>query len=219
MDFKELVVSAWQQTLKHIGPVLLVTFVQMVLIIISIGILAPVTTAGYVQSLLRAMREDRPPEVKDLFSEMRLFLPLLLFFFIAAVIIAIGFSLLFLPGFAAAGFIAFASFYLLPLMTDKGFGLIEGVKESWRLAMIPPISDHLVVAIIYVAIMSLGGSLPFAFLITQPLATFIMVGAYQQRITLIEDHHQRSPAATTDSSTPPVPPAQQPFDADQPKQP
>jgi hypothetical protein len=205
MDFKNLVVSAWQHTVNFIGPVLLVTLVQMVLIIISLGILAPVTTAGYVQSLLRAVREGRPPEIGDLFSQMRLFLPLLLFFAAAAVVIVIGFTLLVLPGFVAAGLIAFAAFYMLPLMTDQGLGLIDALKKSWEVATKPPINDHIVVAIIYVAIISLGGSLPFAFLITQPLATFILVGAYQERVVMIDQRRQQ-PVAPTGTVAPPPPP-------------
>jgi len=186
MDFKNLVVTSWQNTLNHIGPILLVTFVQMLLIIFTLGILAPVTTAGYVQSLLQVVREGRPPEIKDLFSQMRLFFPLLLFFLLFTVVAIIGFTMLFLPGFLVIGFVAFAAFYLIPLMTDKRLGLFEALKESWDMAMEKPVSDHIIVAIIYVAIMSLGSSLPFAFLITQPLATFILVGAYQEKIAFIE---------------------------------
>jgi hypothetical protein len=83
MDFKKLVVSSWQSTLNFIGPLLLVTLVQLILIIVSFGILAPVTTAGYVHSLMRAIQEERKPQVGDLFSQMRLFLPLFIFSLLA----------------------------------------------------------------------------------------------------------------------------------------
>ncbi len=182
MDFKKLIVQSWNHTLNFIGPVLLVTLVQLLVIIISLGILAPVTTAGYVQSLLLAVREGRQPQVGDLFSEMRLFLPLFLFFLLVTVVAVIGFTLLVLPGFAVIGFVAFASFYLIPLMTDQKMGLFDALKMSWDQAVKPPLSDHLVVAILYVVIMSLGSSLPFAFLLTQPMATFLMVGAYLKRV-------------------------------------
>ncbi|MDX9895211.1 MAG: hypothetical protein RBS34_07190 [Desulfofustis sp.] len=202
MDIKNLFVSAWQHTVTFIGPVLLVTFVQMVLIVVSLGVLAPVTTAGYVQSLLLAVREGRPPEIKDLFSQMKLFFPLLLLFIALAIVIFIGFSFLVLPGFVAAGVIAFAAFYLLPLMTDQGLGVLDALKKSWEIAVRPPITDHVIVAIVYVAIMSLGGSLPFAFLLTQPLATFIQVAAYQERVALPEKRETPQPM----SAPPPPPP-------------
>ena len=182
MDFKDLIVRSWQNTLNHIGPLLLITFVQLVLIIITLGILAPVTTAGYIDSLMRVVRNDRKPEVGDLFCQMRLFLPLFLFSILVALVAFIGFSLLVLPGFAVMAFIAFAAFYLLPFMVDQKLGLFDALKASWQTAMEAPVSDHIIVVIIYVAIMSLGSSLWFAFLITQPMATFIMIEAYQSRV-------------------------------------
>ena len=182
MDFKDLIVRSWQNTLNHIGPLLLITLVQLVLIIVTFGILAPVTTAGYVNSLMQVVRDDRKPEVGDLFSQMRLFLPLFLLSILAAVVAFIGFTLLVLPGFAVLAFIAFAAFYLLPYMVDQKLGLFDALKASWQAAMQEPVSEHIIVVIIYVAIMSLGSSLWFAFLITQPMATFIMVEAYNHRV-------------------------------------
>jgi len=182
MDFKDLIVRSWQNTLNHIGPLLLITLVQLVLIIVTLGILAPVTTAGYVNSLMQVVRDERKPEVGDLFSQMRLFFPLFLLSILVAVVAFIGFSLLVLPGFAVLAFIAFAAFYLLPYMVDQKLGLFDALKASWEAAMQEPVSEHIIVVIIYVAIMSLGSSLWFAFLITQPMATFIMVEAYHYRV-------------------------------------
>ena len=193
MDFKDLIVRSWQNTLNHIGPLLLITLVQLVLIIVTFGILAPVTTAGYVNSLLQVVRDDRKPEVGDLFSQMRLFFPLFLLSILVAVAALIGFSLLVLPGFAVLAFIAFAAFYLLPYMVDQKLGLFDALKASWQAAMEEPVSEHIIVVIIYVAIMSLGSSLWFAFLITQPMATFIMVEAYQYRILGNKHGGQKSP--------------------------
>ncbi len=70
MDFKNIIEKSWKNTLSFIGPLLLITFAQLLVIILSLGILAPVTTAGYIQSLLRAEREGRQPEVGDLFSKL-----------------------------------------------------------------------------------------------------------------------------------------------------
>jgi len=63
MDFKEHLKTAWESTLGFIVPVILLTLVQMVVVTISFGILAPVTTAGYIQSLLLALREGREPKI------------------------------------------------------------------------------------------------------------------------------------------------------------
>lgn len=208
MDFKNLIVTSWQKMIENIGPILLITVVQLVLIIITFGILAPVTMAGYVHSLMRVVREDRPPVIGDLFSQMRLFLPLFVFSLLGLLAIVIGFTLLILPGFAVIAFIAFAAFYLIPYMIEENLGLIDALKASWNLAIKAPISDQFVVVIIYVAIMSLGSSLPFAFLVTQPMATFIMVNAYRERTGKRDERPAQSDPVT------PVEPVEQESDPD-----
>ena len=218
MDFKRLIEESWSNTLKFIGPVLLLTLVQMIVSFFSLGILAPVMTAGYIHSLLRAVREGRPPEVGDLFSQMRLFLPLFLFFLIVFCASLFGLLLLVLPGLAVIGFVAFASLYMMPLMTDQNLGLFDALKESWKQATKPPLSEHFIITIIYVLIMSLGCTFFLALLIAQPLATFFLVAAYRDRVTLegkeesprIEEERQDGPPAPPDppaeESVPPQPP-------------
>ena len=218
MDFKDLIVRSWQNTLNHIGPILLITFVQLVLIIITLGILAPVTTAGYVQALMQVVNNDRKPEVGDLFSQMRLFFPLFVFSILVAAVAFIGFTLLVLPGFAVIAFISFAAFYLLPFMVDQKLGLFDALKESWQAAVQAPVTDHIIVVIIYVAIMSLGSSLWFAFLITQPVATFIMIEAYQSRVLGNQLGNQVEGRDDQDESTTPTASAEDGGVEDKPEQ-
>ena len=197
MNLKSHLEQGWNSFLRFIGPALLVTFVLFVVIIFSLGILAPVTTAGYFQSLLQAQRDGRTPEVKDLFAHMSLFLPLFVFGLASFCIIMVGFMLLFLPGVGAAVFITFACLYLLPLMTDKKMGLIDGIKQSWQLAIADPIGDHVIITIVYIAILSIGGSIPFAILLAQPLATFILLSFFDERTKLLltsNDEQNQQPA-------------------------
>jgi len=172
MDLQSHLERGWKNFIEFIGPALLITFVQIAVTLFSLGILAPVTSAGYVQSLLLAQRQGRTPEVKDLFSYMSLFLPLLLLGFVAFIVVVIGFTLLVLPGFGVMIFLAFACLYLLPLMTDEKMGLLSAVKGSWNMAVMDPLGDHIIITIVYVAIICIGGSLPFVILLAQPLATF-----------------------------------------------
>jgi len=184
MDLKKHLEKGWSNMVNFIGPVLLLTFVQFIVIFCSLGILAPVTTAGYFQSLLLAQREGRTPEIKDLFSQMSLFLPLFLFGLVVLIVVSIGFMLLVLPGFAATVLLVFACMYMLPLMTDKELGLIDAIKESWAMAVKDPIGDHIVIALVYMGILSIGGSIPFVILAAQPLATFILLSFYDERVTV-----------------------------------
>ncbi len=182
MDFKKHLENAWNNTLQFIVPVILLTLVQLVVITFSLGILAPVTTAGYMQSLLLAIREKREPKIGDLFSEMQLFLPLLIFGFLAFLVTMLGFAMLILPGIAIAGFIVFATIYMMPLMSDKEMGLMDALKESWNMATRSPVSNQFIVMILYMVIVALGGSIAVAVLFTQPLATFFILSVYEERL-------------------------------------
>ncbi|KAB2892207.1 MAG: hypothetical protein F9K32_00410 [Desulfobulbaceae bacterium] len=181
MNFMQHLEKAWQNTLGFIGPLLLITVVQILVTIVSFGILAPVTMAGYTQSLLLAQRDGRPPEIRDLFSTMSLFFPLFGFFLLVSVAILIGFMFLVLPGFVVAFLVIFATMYMMPLMTDRGMTLLEAIKVSWEMAIRPPLTDQLVVSLACLIILSVGGSIPFAILVAQPFAMLLLLSVYEQR--------------------------------------
>ncbi len=182
MDFKMHLQTAWDNTLQFIVPVILLTLVQLIVIMFSFGILAPVTTAGYMQSLLRALRDGREPRIGDLFSEMRLFLPLLVFGLLAFLAMTVGFVLLIIPGFVVAAFLVFATIYMMPLMTDRNMGLMEALKASWEMAVRNPLADQVILMVLYLVIVSLGGSIAVAVFFTQPLAIFLVLSVYEERL-------------------------------------
>lgn len=198
MDMKKLFETTWQSTLSNIGPLILLTLVYAIVMAISFGILAPVTTAGYTRSLLLLQREGRSPEIRDLFSEMSLFLPLTLLFLVAVVATSIGFMFLVLPGFLVIAFLVFAAIYVIPLMIDKRMGVLEALQESWDMAVQDPVIDQVIVVVIYLIITSLGGSVPFGFLLTQPFATILILGAYEARM-------EKLPNNPSETSPPPPP--------------
>ncbi|MCF8056929.1 MAG: hypothetical protein K9K37_09860 [Desulfocapsa sp.] len=200
MDFKEHLKTAWESTLQFIVPVILLTLVQIVVIVFSFGILAPVTTAGYMQSLLLALREGREPKIGDLFSEMRLFLPLFVFGLLAMLAVMLGFILLILPGFLVAAFLIFATIYMIPLMTDRDMGLMEALKESWNMAVRKPLADQIILMVLYLVLISLGGSIAVAVLFAQPLATFLVLSVYEERL-------QGKQPVIEQASPPPPPPS------------
>ncbi|MBU0946132.1 MAG: hypothetical protein KJ804_17275 [Proteobacteria bacterium] len=199
MDFKMHLQTAWEHTLQFIVPLILLTLVQIVVSVFSFGILLPVTTAGYMQSLLLALREGREPKLGDLFSEMQLFLPLFVFGLLSMLAVSLGFVLLILPGFLVVGFLVFATIYVVPLMTDQKMGLIEAVKGSWQMATRDPLADQMILMVLYLVILSVGGSIAVAALFTQPLATFVVLSVYEERL-------QGKQAVIGQSTMPPPPP-------------
>jgi hypothetical protein len=181
MDFKKHILRAWELTWQFIVSLVLMTLVMTGVAVITLGVLAPVTMAGYMQSILLMIREGREPKIQDLFSEMRLFLPLLAFGVVAFVAVIIGFMLLIIPGFLAIMAISFCCLYMLPLMTDKKLGLFEAVKQSYNMAVRDNIPEHIVVAILFLAISGIGGSFFIGFLFTQPLATTFLLSVYEEK--------------------------------------
>jgi len=200
MDFKELLENSWKSFTEFLPALLINTIVLGVVSICTLFILAPVCTAGYMQSLLLVIRDKRKPEVGDLFSQMKLFLPLLAFSIVVGIAIFIGFLILVLPGIIAILALYFFCLYLLPLMTDKGLGVIEAAKESSRMAMEDPVVDHVAVVAIYIGITALGQVLfPITTLFTMPIATLFILYAFEEKCGVeeaqpVKDEKPVSPA-------------------------
>jgi hypothetical protein len=182
MDFKRHIETAWHLTLGHIVSLIIMTLVMVGVSVLTLGILTPVTMAGYMQSLLRLIRDNREPKVQDLFSHMKLFLPLLGFGIAAFVATSIGFMLFFLPGIIVTAAIAFCCIYMMPLMTDRNLSLVEAIKESFAMSRRGDLVDHVVVVVLFMAISMIGGTVFIGVLFTQPLATLFLLSTYEEKI-------------------------------------
>jgi hypothetical protein len=181
MDFKKHLEAAWGLTLKYIAPLVISTLVMAVVSCVTIGILAPVTMAGYLQSVLLMLREGREPKVGDLFSHFNLFFPLLGFGILVFIAVFIATLMLVLPGIILSLAIAFACLYMLPLMTDKKLSLFDAIKESYRMATTGKVVDHIVVMLIFIGLCAIGGSVFIGWLFTQPLACVFLMSVYEER--------------------------------------
>ncbi|MBW2575166.1 MAG: hypothetical protein JRC88_06705 [Deltaproteobacteria bacterium] len=179
MDFKYHLEIAWEMTLQYIAPLIFMTLAMIGISFITLGILAPVTMAGYMHSILLLIREGREPKVQDIFSQMRLFSPLFCFGLVVLIITMIGMMLLFLPGVLFLLAVSFCCIYMLPLMTDRNLGLIDAVKESYAMVTKEKLVDQIVVVILFVAISAIGSSVFIGSLFTQPLATIFLMSVYE----------------------------------------
>lgn len=206
MDYKGLLEKTWKIFTDFLPAMLINTVGLIGIAVITMGILAPVATAGYTQSLLLAVRDNRKPEIGDLFSQMRLFLPLLGFGILVFIALMVGFTMLVLPGIIMVLALAFFCLYMLPLMTDQEMGLIDAIKESSRMAMEDPIAEHFVVVALFMGITAVGQSFVIGTLFTQPFATIFILLVYELK-TGKEVAKPASPPTTP--STPPPPPPEQ----------
>jgi len=196
MDFKKHLETAWNMTLKHIVMLILMTVVSLAVSFFTLGILGPVVMGGFVQSVILMMREGREPRMEDLFSQMRLFLPLLAFSILVCIAMLVGFMLFVLPGLAILLAVTFGCLYMLPLMTDRRMGIIDAVKTSWSMATQESVADHIVVVILFIGLMAVGSSVFIGILFTQPFATVFLVSVYLERIDTV-------PSVSTPAPPPP----------------
>ena len=181
MDFKSHLEKAWRLTIGNLLALILMTLVMFVVSFVTLGILAPVTMAGYMQAILLLLRDGREPKVQDLFSEMRLFFPLLGFSILVFLATVIGFVILVLPGVVVALAVCIFCLYMIPLMTDKRLGLIEAIKESCSMSVRGNFLEHIVVVVIFFGISAIGQSVFIGWLFTQPLATLFLLSAYEEK--------------------------------------
>ncbi len=193
MNFNNQFKTSWNLTLSYIVPLIILTLVLFGICFLSLGLLAPPMMAGYTYSQLRLIREKREPKVNDLFSQMRLFLPLLGFGIAAFVLTGIGYLLLFLPGIVLTLALAFCCIYMLPLMVDKDMKLFDALKESYSMATSGEIMDHLVLVILYFGIMAIGSSIFIGALFTLPFSTLLLLLVYEEKsvhtsVTAMKNH-------------------------------
>ena len=181
MDFKAHLQTTWDLFISRIVSLLILTLVFFAAGVITLGILAPVASAGYFHSILRLVREGREPKPQDVFSHLRLFLPLLAFGLVVFVLILIGTLLLVLPGILFFLAVSFFCLYMLPMMTDKELGLFEAVKQSFTVTT-NRAAEQMVVFLIFAGISALGSSFFIGALFTQPFATIFLMSIYHKEV-------------------------------------
>jgi hypothetical protein len=181
MDFKQLIERSFNLTLQNVVVLILLTLLLVAISTLSLGLLAPVASAGYMHALILMVRENREPRMQDIFSQMRLFLPLLGFGILATVVVLIGYALLVLPGILLACLITYTCLYMLPLMTDKKMPIVDAIKESWRMTTTGSLTDNIIVAVLFLGVVTIGGSTLIGTLVTQPFATVFIAVVYEEK--------------------------------------
>ncbi len=181
MEVQRHIETAWRLTTGHLLPFLWITLCLLALGTLTLGLLAPALFAGYTQSALLVVRSNRRPRVRDLFSQMHLFFPLLGFSVAAAIAVVLGSLLLVVPGIIVAVGILLCCLYMVPLMTDQRQSLWGAVQASYHLAASGPFLEHLLVSVLYLAILAAGSSLPILILFAQPFATVFLTSLYEEK--------------------------------------
>lgn len=179
MDMKYHIETAWRLCINNVVPLIILTLVVAVVSTVSIGILAPVAFAGYTHALFQLLKSNKEPRAQDTFSQLKLFLPLSIFGLVVLFVTAIGFTLFLIPGILFAVSIGYTCLYMIPIMVDRNFGIIDAAKKSISIVTGAHITDHIIVFIIYSALITIGASSFIGFLFLQPFATLFLLSVYE----------------------------------------
>ncbi|MCK5164744.1 MAG: hypothetical protein KAQ72_13550 [Desulfobacula sp.] len=180
MDIKYHFETAWKHCIGNIVPLIILTLVVAAVSIVSIGILAPVAFAGYTHSLFQLLKTNREPKAQDVFSQLKLFLPLFIFGLVIFIIAIIGFTLFVIPGILFTIIIGYTCLYMIPIMVDKKYGLMDAIKKSISIVTSSHVTDHIIVFVIFCALTTIGGSSFIGFLFLQPFATLFLLSVYEK---------------------------------------
>ena len=181
MDFQKHLTTAWKTTLKFLLPLLLLTFLLCLFGALTLGILLPVFFAGYVSAVFMILREGRPPHFKDLFSHIKLILPLVLFSLVCEIIAGAGFFLFMLPGYVLSIILSYLFLYVIPLMADQGMGIISSVKMSIFMTTRGNFFDNLVVYLLFLGFTMIGASTLIGWLFLMPFTTLFLASVYEEK--------------------------------------
>ncbi|HJN51342.1 MAG: hypothetical protein QGI68_10750 [Pseudomonadales bacterium] len=166
--------------LANFVPITMMTLVYLVLSIVTLGFMSAVLEVGFMHALLRLIREERRPQVGDLFSHMHVFFPLLVFTIAVAIIAVICVVLLRVAGIILLITIAFFCIYMLTFMADQKVGVIDAIEDSVDLAVHGDIAQHIGVLVIYLLVKVLGSTI-ILLPVTEPIAIIFLVLVYLDR--------------------------------------
>lgn len=181
MDFKLYLENSWLLLKDNLVILIIITLLMAVVSTLTLGILGPVVFAGYTHAILRLVRNQQEPKIQDLFSQMRLFFPLLGFGILTLIVVGLGLLFFFVPGIILAVAISFFCLYMVPLMVDQSLGLVDAIRASVNI-ITQDFQTHVITALIYIGLCWIGSLVAIGWLLTVPFGTIFIILVYDRVI-------------------------------------
>jgi uncharacterized membrane protein len=181
LDIGTILSEAWNLLMRDIGLYIaaMATYFVIGLATCGLGILfyGPLF-AGVMIMGIRAMKGESLVYA-DVFAGFRLFLPLLLLSIVTLLLVTIGLVLCILPGI----YLILAWSLAMPLVIDRKMDFWAAMQLSLR-TFNANLGALLLLFLLLYLINALGSSIPFGFLISQPLCMLSIVVAYSRLFSL-----------------------------------
>ncbi len=145
MDFNKIFKYSWELFVKDIVPLIVGGLIAGIVGFITLGILAGPLYGGLIKMVLRRVREQKTPEIGDIFSAMDQFGTLFLTFLVLTILVLIGTFLCIIPGLL----LATIWMYVVVYIVDKKVSMGEAMSKSKALVSQVGFGMHLVMLIIF----------------------------------------------------------------------
>jgi uncharacterized membrane protein len=175
MDFAGLLRTAWQGYVRAIVNLVLFTMVGAALCVTIV--LIPTVVAGWYRGLLGYVRDGREPQLAELWS-FEDYLQSLLLIVVSALLIAIGYALLIIPGVILHTWWLYSLFFVV----DRKLSFFEAMKASRQAVLRSGFFNHLVVLLILGVLQGVGGSAlsGLGALLTTPFSLLLLTLVYEE---------------------------------------
>ena len=176
MDVIKVFKQSFDLLLDDIVPLVVAGFIVSLLTMLTLGILGGPLMAGLVRMVLLRVREDRTPEIGDLFY-FDDFVRYVIAFYGLGILMVIGFMLLVLPGI----YLATIWFYVFVLMVDRDIEVGAAISQSRALVYRIGLGPHVVLVALLVLISAVLSRLTqgFSSAVTGPFWVACTIVAYQ----------------------------------------
>lgn len=166
--------EGWKLFSTHLSLFLLAGLVHLVLSVVTLGLLVGPLTLGLIRMVERR-RAGEHVEVNDIFSGFSQFVPSLFLTVLLAVFLALGFALLFVPGFVLLCGWMFA----FHVMLRDQCGALEAMSRSWELFR-SQTSLVLVSCVLLLICNSLGGSVVLGTILSVPFSLICLTLLFER---------------------------------------
>ncbi len=168
MDFNKIFKYSWEIFVKDIIPLIVGGFIAGLVGLFTLGIMAGPLYGGLIKMVVRRVRENKTPEIGDIFSAMDQFGTLFITSIVLLILISLGFILCIIPG-----VLLFTIWmYVFVYIVDKKLSMSDAMSSSKDLVFRVGFGMHIVMVIIFAVI---SGILGITYIGTFVASPFILV--------------------------------------------
>jgi hypothetical protein len=169
MAYKELELGkvmggGWEIWTRDVVPLVVGGLIAALLGVVTLGILLPVLSAGLYKMVAIRVREDRKPEIGDVFSCFDQFWRITWAFLVVGILVGIGLILCIIPGI----WMAVNWVYVMPFIVDKRVSTGEAMSLSKQKVGEWGFASHLVILLILSIVVALVSAVPMAGILATP---------------------------------------------------